>query len=164
MRNNSAKYKNQHRGIHENPTAQIVVKANAGEAEPLDEFQIQVYIEHASGLETFDMVLDCSRDEPEGVLHVVDADDQQPGIQAIPGSLGGTVSINEADNTLHILRYREEAVSVSDGSRLLALSARLRVPEDAPVAAMYLIPRCTLYDSSGQTIQHFMGGVKIRLL
>ena len=97
------------------------------------------------------------------ILEVIDDNPASEGIQIEQGKLGGTIRINRADNAGGILEYREEGINGLNGEKIKVASAILRIPEDARITAMYLVPQLALFDTSGAEIPHFMGGAKITI-
>lgn len=146
----------------ENIQARIELAADKSEVAPGESFTAGVYMVNAAGIDNASLSLSFCKDEPMLKLVVADADtDDEPGVQITKGELGGEVVINQADNSTGIITYKEKGLAgLSDGKTLIA-SASFTVPPDARATAFYLVPHCTLTNTAGKNLPHFMGGAKI---
>ncbi len=112
-------------------------------------------------MDALTLTLEYYKDEPPVVFEVIDADPLEEGVQIESGELGGDIQADSADNHSAILEYREENIDGLDSDKVKIVSAVFRVPDEAYVTAMYLVPKVSLLDTSGSEIPNFMGGTKI---
>ena len=141
--------------------SQIEVEASSSEVTFGEQFRVDFYISSVEDLNAATLTLDYYKDEPPVVLEVIDADPLVEGIQVEPGELGGEIQANSADNHSAILGYHEENIGGLNSDKVKIASAVFRVPEEAYITAMYLVPKVTLFDTSGSKIFNFMGGTRI---
>jgi len=144
-------------------TAQIMVEASLTEVGRGEAFRVDMYVAGATGLSDMAFELSVVKQEPDVRLEVSDADTAREGIQIRPGDLQGTVTVNEADADQGVLRYEETNIKAPADEKTRIAAVDFEVPADAPVTAMFLVPRCTLRDAAGNEMPHFMGGAKIAI-
>jgi len=143
--------------------AQIMVEASQPEVVRGETFRIDIYVAGATGLSDMAFELGIVKQEPDVRLAVSDADLLCDGIQIVPGDMQGTVTVNEADADQGVVRYEETNIQGLAAGKTKIAAVDFEVPADAPVTAMFLVPRCTLRDAAGKELPHFMGGVKIAI-
>ncbi|MDY6972117.1 MAG: metallophosphoesterase, partial [Thermodesulfobacteriota bacterium] len=143
--------------------SRIVLETSSSEVMPGEQFSVDLFVGEVENLEEVYFTMACYKDNPPIVLEVVDADPVTAGVQIDVGDLGGNVSVNLADNDLGIIEYREEGIGGIDSDLIKTASITFFVPGDAPVTAVYLVPKFFLFDSYGEEILHFMGGVKVAI-
>ncbi len=143
--------------------ARVVVEADREQAAPGDTIVLDISVENISGLERAALSLPYVKSRPPVALTVADSDPSREGIQVLPGGLGGSVTGNSADNATGVLQYTEEDIGGGSLDTGLIASVELLVPDDVRATAFYFVPVCTFQDSTGNTIPHSMGGVKVVL-
>ena len=152
--------------IADNPPeiySRIVVETNLAGVARGERFSVNFSIQNANNLDKVMLTLPYLKDEPPLALKVIDADPAYGGVQLERGDLGGDVRHNEADNKSGILEYREESLLGLSTHMVRIASATFEVPLDASITAIYLVPKCIFFDTSGQEIPHFMGGAKVSI-
>jgi hypothetical protein len=142
-------------------TSNITVATNEPRVTPGGQCKIDIYVNKVEDLGALNLTLKYYKDSPRVLLEVIDADPVSAGIQVEQGDVGGSVQNNRADNTSGILEYCEEDIQGLTAEKVKVASALLRIPEDASITAMYLVPEVALFNTSGSEIPHFMGGAKI---
>jgi hypothetical protein len=140
---------------------QIGVETSSGEVTPGEQFKVDFYINSVEDLDALTLTLEYYKDEPPVVLEVIDADPLEEGVQIGSGELGGEIQADSADNNSGALEYREANIDGLDSDKVKIVSAVFRVPDEAYVTAMYLVPKVSFLDTSGSEIPNFMGGTKI---
>jgi hypothetical protein len=144
-------------------TSKITVESSETRINPGGQCRVVIYINRVEDLDAVSVTMQYHKDTPPVILEVIDADPAVEGIQIECGELGGTVQANRADNVGGVLEYREDGMGGFNGEKLEVTSAVLRIPDDSRITALYLVPKVTLYDTSGAEIPHFMGGAKIAI-
>jgi len=142
-------------------TSRVTVETNESKINPGGQCRVNIYVNRAEDLDAVSLTMQYYKDTPPVSLEVMDADPAVEGIQIERGDLGGIVQINRADNSGRVLEYREDGMDGLNGEKIKVASAVLKIPEDAYITAIYLVPQVTLLDASGSEIPHFMGGAKI---
>ena len=142
-------------------TSEISVETNVSRVTPGEQCRVDFYVNKVKELGAFSLTMKYCKDTPPVILEVIDADPANEGVQIDKGEIGGDVIANRADNESGALEYCEEDINGVNGEKIKVASALLRIPDDAYITAMYLVPQVTLFDTSGAEIPHFMGGAKI---
>ena len=144
--------------------SRIVVEASSSEVMPGEQFRLDLFVRDAEDLDKVSFTLAYYKDDPPIMLEVIDANPAIEGVQIEAGELGGDVVTNLADNDQGNIEYREENTGGLSSEIVKVASATFKVPGNAMVTAVYLIPKFSLFDTSGEEIPHFMGGVKVAII
>jgi len=154
--------------LAQNSTPEIFARVSAQtdkiEVQRGGQFRADFFVEGAADLDAVSFTLEYAKNEPPGaLLEIIDAEPLTEGTQIEAGQLGGSVTANDADNTMGIITYREDHIGGLSASKVKVASIAFTVPDDEPITAFYLVPRFSLHDSSGSEIPCFMGGVKVTI-
>jgi len=141
----------------------VAVETDKTQVGPNGRFTLDLYLEDVEGLDQAAFELAWAREDLSFQLIPVDGEPSSPGIQAIPGELGGTVEINQADEANGVLAYRETAIGGRAFARVKVASASFDVPGSAGPTDFYMIPFFNLKDSMGNEIPQFLGGARITI-
>ena len=142
-------------------TSSLAVETNISEVMQGGQFQIDIFLQDIVNLNKIILSLDYSKDDPPVLLKAMDMDTATEGVQIQKGDAGGIVAVNKADNTEGVVSYQEENIAGLSSARVKIASAVFMVPENANITAFYLVPQCTLFDTAGREIPHFMGGAEV---
>ena len=144
-------------------TSKIVVKSSSSQVARGEQCRVDFFINNVKDLDAVKLTLTYYKDKPPVIVEVIDTDPLSKGVQIEQGEMGGTIQLNEADNSSGFLEYRENNLHGLNADEIKMASALFQVPEEAYITSMYLVPQVTLLDTSGAEIPHFMGGIKITI-
>jgi hypothetical protein len=139
----------------------LAVETSSSEVVQGGEFQVDMFLQDITNLDKIVLSLGYSKDQPPVSLQAMDMDPGTDGVQIQKGDAGGDVTINRADNTQGVISYQEENIAGLSSPKVKMASAVFEVPENANITAFYLVPQCTLFDTNGREIPHFMGGAEV---